>query len=514
MVPSPPPVALPPPPRPLAASVSTEIPGILKDYLTHSVVDLDEWVSADTTFIVPGSARIRVTARDQEGQVLSRMEPAVTLSNGADSVRYRPLRGGGLQQIRLRRESGRGVWSILPGETPAETQFLTITARQGDVADSLVVILPTTLERATDPRTLPYGITLDRVGERVSTRLDWFTSRAGASDISYEFLVREDPADDGASPIVDLVRNADGELEITALRRGRRYLTYRARSSAFEQSTGRILTAVDTCYTPERRTYRRATTGFRIDLTLAEPDAWSRCAKTLLDHAAGFFEAALKGTTDPPTLPVVVHEGYEACGGVACGGPTGRYTNRKTGDGFYYSGGALYWRRDDHYAPPFGVVPIRATYEVMLHELGHVFGIGTYWFAGDLQLVNASRDAGSVVDTHFPGPNAVAAFDRAGGSSYVGGKVPVMNDPAGIGADTHWRRSVCGEIMTYGRCGGRKFVSAITLGALADFGWVVDMSVAEDYTIPPWVLADSVGRHDPVSGYDDVVMRIESPDGR
>ena len=291
-------------------------------------------------------------------------------------------------------------------------------------------------------------------------------------------------------------------------------MNYRARSSAFEQSTGRILTAVDTCYTPERRTYERATTGFRIDLSLAEPDAWSRCAKTLLDHAAGFFEAALKGTTDPPTLPVVVHEGYRDCGGVACGGPTGRYTDRKTGDGFYYSGGALYWRRDDHYAPPFGVVPIRATYELMLHELGHVFGIGTYWFAGDWQLVNASRDAGSVMDTHFPGPNAVAAFDRAGGSSYVGGKVPVMNDPAGIGADGHWRRSVCGEIMTYGRCGGRKFVSAVTLGALADFGWVVDMSVAEDYTIPPWALADSAGRHDPAGGYDDVVMRIESPDRR
>ncbi|WP_419164249.1 hypothetical protein [Candidatus Palauibacter sp.] len=485
-----------------------EIPKILKDYLTHSVADLSEWVSADTTFHLRGSLQIRVTARDQGGQIVTGAEPVMTFSNGADLVTYRSLDPGRLEPVRLQRESRRGVWSILPGETPAETQFLTVTARLGDVADTIVVILPTTLDLATAPRTRPYGITLDNVGERVSSPLDWFTSRAGAADILYEFLVDEDPTDDGGPPIVDLVQNADGELEITARRLGRRYVTYRARSSAFEQSTGRILTAVDTCYTPERRIYERASTGFRVDLRFAEPDAWSGCAKALLDHAAGFYEAALKANTDPSTFPVIVYEGYEDCPGVACGGPTGRWVDREKGEGFYYSGGALYWRRAGHYAAPFGVVPIQATYDVMLHELGHVFGIGTYWFAGDLRLVNASREAESVVDTHFPGPNAVAAFDKVGGSGYLGGKVPVMNDPAGIGADTHWRRSVCGEIMTYGRCGDRKYVSAITLGALADFGWVVDMSVAEDYAIPPWVLADSI------SGHDDVVIRVEPPDTR
>ncbi|MYL06444.1 MAG: hypothetical protein F4012_06420, partial [Gemmatimonadales bacterium] len=175
-----------PDPPPAAASLVIEVPKVLEDRLTHALVDLNEWVSADTTFF--DYSVIRVTARDQAGRLVTGAEPVVRFASGGDIVTYRPLHGDRLQEVRLQRASGRGVWSLLPGETPAETQFLTITARLGNAADTMVVILPTSLDTVTAPRTLPYGINLDNVGERVSTPLNWFSSRAGAADIRYEFL--------------------------------------------------------------------------------------------------------------------------------------------------------------------------------------------------------------------------------------------------------------------------------------------------------------------------------------
>ncbi len=516
MVPSPPPVAPPPPPPPIAASVVIETRKIIKDYLSDVVLDFNEWVSADTLIIRPGltSPVIRVTAKQQDGNPVTGVEPVVGFSTGTDAVTYRTLVGDSLKQISLQRESHQ-YWTIFDGGTPAETQILTVTARLGDVANSLVVVLPTTLDTATGPRTLPEGVTLNDVGERASTPLNWFTSRAGAAEISYEFYVGETPDDDDSGPaILDVMQNGNGELEITAVGRGRRYLHYRALSSAFELRTGRILTAVDDCYPAElerRPVYDRASTGFRVDLVYEEPDDWSRCAKVLFDQAVGFYEAALKDNTRPTDFQVVVFDGYEDCNGFACGGPRGPLVDRGEGDGIYFPAGGVYWPVERPYDPgTFGRVPDNFAYEVMLHELAHVFGIGTYWYYGDVRLVNPTRGTGRA-DVHFPGPNAVAAFDEAGGSGYLGGKVPLTNYPDDTGG--HWRAVLCGEIMARGNCPvlDLNYVSAITLGALADFGWVVDMSVAEDYTLPSRDMAASV-LADTVSGHDDVLIRITHPD--
>ena len=531
MVPPPaPPVAPPPPSAPLAASVVIETRKIIRDYLSGVELDFSEWQSTDTLIIRPGltSPVIRVTARQEDGSPVTGVEPTVRFSTGTHEVTFRTLVGDSLSRIWLQRESPR-LWTIFHPGTPAEAQILTVAARVGRVADSLVVILPTALDTAGALGTLPEGVILNDVGERASTPLDWFRSRARA-DISYEFYagdftvpVEENFMGIGETPVsgppnLDLRQNDSGELEITALRRGRRYLHYRALSSAFELSTGRILTTVDDCYPPEleeRALYDRASTGFRVKLEYNEPDDWSRCARVLFDHAVGFYEAALKDNTSPADLPVFVFNGAE-CAGYACGGPRGNFVNRGEGAGFYFSAGGIYYPQDPPYAPgPFGRVPNNFSYEVMLHELGHVFGIGTYWDFGDVQIVNIPSGARRV-DTHFPGPNAVAAFDEAGGRGYSGGKVPLTNDPA-EDADLggHWRSVVCGEIMTRGNCPGEDLnaVSAITLGALADFGWVVDMSVAEDYALPSRDMAASVlpGSE---SGHSDILMRVEPPPDR
>ncbi|MDE2945249.1 MAG: hypothetical protein OXT63_13745 [Gemmatimonadota bacterium] len=515
-----------PPPAPIAASVVIETRKIIQDYLSGAELDFDEWAGTDTLIIRPGleSPVIRVTARQEDGSPVSGVEPTVRFTTGTDEVTYRTLVGDSLRQIWLQRESPR-FWTIFDLGTPAEAQILTVAASVGRVADSLVVILPTALDTVVGPLTPPEGVILDDVGERVSTPLNWFTSRAGA-DISYEFHLGAFPVDEfhvGEAPVdgppnLDLRQNGSGELEITAIGRGRRYLHYRALSSAFELSTGRMLTAVDDCYPPEleqRPVYDRASTGFRVELVYDEPDDWSPCARVMFDHAAGFYEAALKDNTSPADFTVFVFDGNEDCPGLACGGPRGLRVNRGEGAGFYFPAGGVYWTRDRPYAAPFGRVPDNFTYEVMLHELGHVFGIGTYWYDGDVRLVNLPSSARRV-DTHFPGPNAVAAFDAAGGSGYTGAKVPVTNDPAeDADAGGHWRSVLCGEIMTRGNCPGEELtvVSAITLGALADLGWVVDMSVAEDYALPSRDMAASLPT-DTIGRYADILMRVERRDRR
>ena len=112
-----------------------------------------------------------------------------------------------------------------------------------------------------------------------------------------------------------------------------------------------------------------------------------------------------------------------------------------------------------------------------LHEIGHVLGIGAHWDrSGMLRGLNA--------DTHFAGPQAIAAFDRAGGTNYQGAKVPTEQDGA------HWRSSVLvGELMLPS---SGVFLSAITLGTLSDLGYSVDLSAADPYVLPPPTTAKPV----------------------
>jgi hypothetical protein len=120
---------------------------------------------------------------------------------------------------------------------------------------------------------------------------------------------------------------------------------------------------------------------------------------------------------------------------------------------------------------------------VVMHEMGHVLGIGTIWTQKEL-LQNPSLPSNEGVDTYFSGPRAIAAFDAAGTSAYDGNKVPVANTGGEGSADGHWRESVLGvELMTPGFNVGRTNpLSAITIESLADLGYTVDLTQAEPYT--------------------------------
>lgn len=119
--------------------------------------------------------------------------------------------------------------------------------------------------------------------------------------------------------------------------------------------------------------------------------------------------------------------------------------------------------------------------EVIIHEMGHVIGIGTIWSLLGL-LVDPSLSGGT--DPHFPGSAAIAAFNATGGSTYAGAKVPVENIGGPGTADGHWRESVLStELMTgFIDTGGTNRLSAITVESLLDMGYTVDSNSADPFS--------------------------------
>ena len=156
--------------------------------------------------------------------------------------------------------------------------------------------------------------------------------------------------------------------------------------------------------------------------------------------------------------------------------------------------------------------------EVFLHEIGHVFGIGTVWLNHGLLRNPSIYNPGA--DAHFTGPLAIQAFDEKGGLNYDDGeKVPVENESGPGAADSHWRESVLGhELMTpYQAIGERDPLSIITIQSLADLGYTVKAGLAEWYQLPQ---PDAAARATParVIPYGDDILRgpvtVVDPDGR
>lgn len=121
---------------------------------------------------------------------------------------------------------------------------------------------------------------------------------------------------------------------------------------------------------------------------------------------------------------------------------------------------------------------------VILHEMGHVLGIGTLWGIQGL-LADPSLPPNSGSDPHFTGSQGVAAFDDIGGATYVAGaKVPVENSGGQGTADSHWRESVFGnELMTGFIGAGQSPLSIVTLASLADQGYGVNFGAADSYNL-------------------------------
>ena len=224
---------------------------------------------------------------------------------------------------------------------------------------------------------------------------------------------------------------------------------------------------------------------FLDDFTAAEREIWH--------HMANFWESAIQ--TELPDYEFSKALVIEECGYHSIRIPAGEqiddlriyitkfdevdHLGRQVGGW----GGAKVLRRSSS-MPVIGCIGIEQEVSTQfhvwgtgLHEIGHVLGIGAHWNrSGMLRGLNA--------DAHFAGPQAIAAFDQAGGTNYQGEKVPTELDGA------HWPSSVlAGELMTPS---SGYALSAITLGALSDLGYSVDLSAADPYVLPPPTAAKPV----------------------
>lgn len=121
---------------------------------------------------------------------------------------------------------------------------------------------------------------------------------------------------------------------------------------------------------------------------------------------------------------------------------------------------------------------------VILHEMGHVLGIGTIWGPGAKDILrDPSLPSNQGADTHVIGEEAAIQFDVHGGAGFSGSKTPVENMAGQGSGDSHWRESVMTvEFMTpFLNSLTQNPMSSITIGHLADLGYGVDMSQAESY---------------------------------
>lgn len=117
--------------------------------------------------------------------------------------------------------------------------------------------------------------------------------------------------------------------------------------------------------------------------------------------------------------------------------------------------------------------------DVITHEMLHVVGIGTLWSTKNL----LSGEGTSAVA--YLGTQGLAGCVSDGGTGVCPQSVPVENNGIPGTADSHWREVTFGsELMTgYVNYGGMP-LSAITVGSLADMGYLVNPLAADPYRVP------------------------------
>ncbi|CAA9378493.1 MAG: hypothetical protein AVDCRST_MAG89-5194 [uncultured Gemmatimonadetes bacterium] len=142
---------------------------------------------------------------------------------------------------------------------------------------------------------------------------------------------------------------------------------------------------------------------------------------------------------------------------------------------------------------------------VILHEMGHVLGIGTLW--SYLGLLQNPSTAGAPLDTYYTGVGGIAGFNAIGGNTYTGGqKVPVENTGGAGTMNGHWRESVLkNELMTgFLNSNVANPLSVLTARSLSDLGYVVDPAAADPFFLTLSVRADGGAPQPGLRLHDDL----------
>ncbi len=124
--------------------------------------------------------------------------------------------------------------------------------------------------------------------------------------------------------------------------------------------------------------------------------------------------------------------------------------------------------------------------DLLLHEMGHVLGIGTLWPDQEL-LTGACPDEEDALecnsDPRYVGTAGRQKYHDMGGTST---NIPVENT-GGVGTwNSHWRESVfMNEMMTGFLGDGPNPITAMTIGSLQDLGYLVDYTTQEPLGFTP-----------------------------
>jgi hypothetical protein len=121
--------------------------------------------------------------------------------------------------------------------------------------------------------------------------------------------------------------------------------------------------------------------------------------------------------------------------------------------------------------------------DVILHEMGHVLGIGTLWNSGlrNLGSPPCTRGGG---DVSYTGSKGILEFAALGGTGnpLIEGSTNLRGSDCG-----HWNEGTFdNELMTFRieGSGTRNPLSKLTIASLDDLGYAVDYNLAASYDLP------------------------------
>ena len=153
---------------------------------------------------------------------------------------------------------------------------------------------------------------------------------------------------------------------------------------------------------------------------------------------------------------------------------------------------------------------------VILHEMGHVLGIGSLWSIKG--LIQNPSTASSSLDTFYSGTNGLAGFDEIGGATYTGGsKVPIENTGGAGTINSHWREAVLrNELMTgtINSSSGGNPLSALTVRSLIDLGYTVNTANEDPFFLTLSAQLPGAAANEVVLDHDVLVFPLWTIDTR
>lgn len=184
----------------------------------------------------------------------------------------------------------------------------------------------------------------------------------------------------------------------------------------------------------------------------------------------GQNEPAFSGTLDEVDILIYAEVGpRDGAGGVlASAGPC---LLRSGSSGGLTTYGVMNFDSADVNIPNFS--------DVILHEMGHVFGIGTLWTRFGLTNYSQGSCPGNPT---YSGPSARAEWQALGGS----GNVPVEQDGGGGTRCGHWDEETFGNLLMTGFLNSNSSnpLGIMEPGTLEDMGYTVNKGAADAYSLP------------------------------